>query len=98
MLFLFVLIWIRDWNNLLIYDENNYWKEKDEGPDLNFRINVMSGLHCANVNEQQEPGDACYKKGYRFDLMLAAIAALTWLKLILFFRVTLIFGPMFKII
>ena len=36
--------------------------------------------------------------GYRFDFLLAFITMLTWIKAIFMFRVTLQFGPMFKII
>lgn len=34
----------------------------------------------------------------RFDLLLAAAAVNTWIKLILKLRVTKLFGPMFKVL
>lgn len=37
------------------------------------------------------------KGGYRLDFMLAFVAFLTWMKCLLQFRVTMSFGPMFKI-
>ena len=36
--------------------------------------------------------------GYRYDFLLALVAFLTWFKLFLYFRASLIFGPMFKIL
>ena len=36
--------------------------------------------------------------GYRYDFLLAMVAFLTWFKLFLYFRASLTFGPMFKIL
>jgi hypothetical protein len=36
--------------------------------------------------------------GFRFDFLLALLTFLTWFKLFMYFRASLTFGPMFKIL
>ena len=66
-------------------DPTNDYIDKEESFDKNeiFMLNMMWQIHI---------------NGYRFDFLLALVAFLTWFKLFLYFRASLTFGPMFKIL
>ena len=67
------------------YNPTNEYKDKDEsyGKGEMFMLNIMWEIHI---------------NGYRFDFLLAMVAFLTWFKLFVYFRASLTFGPMFKIL
>ena len=73
------------WFDFIEIDHTNDYIDEEEsyGNGEIFMLNVMWQIH---VN------------GYRYDFLLAMIAFLTWFKLFLYFRASLIFGPMFKIL
>ena len=83
---LLTITWIFDWFYYQTPLPNNRYIEAagdvDFGPEEIFMLNVMLLID---------------RNFYRFDFMLAAVALLTWVKCLLQFRVTMTFGPMFKI-
>ena len=78
-----------------IYDPTNKWLSElgDSGPEENRMMNVIWKIHCGSTVDDAE---ACIGHHYQFDFLLGFIAFLTWLKLILYLKVSKIFGPLFK--
>ena len=73
------------WWDFTHYDPTNEYKDPEESYERGemFMLNVMWQIHI---------------NGYRFDFLLAMVAFLTWFKLFIYFRASLTFGPMFKIL
>jgi hypothetical protein len=66
------------------YDPENLFYDTEQGFDAgeNFLINMIWQIR---TNQ------------FRYDFNLAMVAFLTWFKLFIYFRASLTFGPMFKI-
>ena len=73
------------WWDLTNINMTNDYLDKEETYETGerFMINVMWQIHI---------------NGFRFDFLLALVAFLTWFKLFIYFRASLTFGPMFKIL
>ena len=73
------------WWDLTSINMTNDYLDKEETYEAGeqFMINVMWQIHI---------------NGFRFDFLLALVAFLTWFKLFIYFRASLTFGPMFKIL
>ena len=84
-MFLITGLTLYKWWDLTHYDPTNEYKDKEESYEKGemFMLNVMWQIHI---------------NGYRFDFLLAMVAFLTWFKLFIYFRASLTFGPMFKIL
>lgn len=85
-----ILYWYYDYFRFTKLEDDNYFTkgmfaEQLEGKSIN-QIFLMNIVYHSDFN------------GYRFDFVLACVAALIWFKCLLLFRVTKTFGPMFKII
>ena len=84
-MFIVTALTLYKWYDLTSYDPTNEYKDHEEEYERGemFMLNIMWQIHI---------------NGYRFDFLLAMVAFLTWFKLFIYFRASLIFGPMFKIL
>jgi hypothetical protein len=84
-MFFITALTLYKWWDFTHYNPTNEYKDPEESYEKGemFMLNVMWEIHI---------------NGYRFDFLLALVAFLTWFKLFVYFRASLTFGPMFKIL
>jgi hypothetical protein len=94
-LFVLVLMWIYDRSYYTHWDENNLFMESDQTytPGELFMLTVIWHIK-ANETNMFDP-ELPY---VRFDIILAAVAFLTLLKLFFLFEFTPTFGPLYKML
>ena len=85
LMFFVIGLSIQKYMEYIKVDPTNDYIDVDESYDNGeiFMLNIMWQIHI---------------NGYRYDFLLALVAFLTWFKLFLYFRASLTFGPMFKIL
>jgi hypothetical protein len=94
-MFVGIVLWIHDEIRFMEYDPTNFYVTGNLDSHKNVMVNIIWAIHCSTAITDEELCKDSEK--YRFDFVLATIVMIFWLKLFFSFRVTQVFGPLFKI-